>query len=80
MSAASDNLRSNQEQADFDGTMVRVSRQAVEETLAEYDTMLEALRTIGGVLSSRKQIQSDDELWAAYSQVIAAVTKATGAA
>ena len=67
MSAASDNLRNSQEQADFDGTMVRVSRQAVEETLAEYDAMLAALRTIGGVLSNRKQTGHDDELWAAYS-------------
>ena len=67
MSAASDNLRNSQEQADFDGTMVRVSRQAIEETLAEYDAMLAALRTIGGVLSNRKQTGHDDELWAAYS-------------
>ena len=77
MSAASENLRNSQEQADFDGTMVRVSRQAIEETLAEYDAMLEALCTIGGVLSSSKQTQSDDELWAAYSQVIAAINKGT---
>lgn len=43
MSAASDNLRNNQEQCDLDGCMVKVSRQAVEETLAEYDQMLALL-------------------------------------
>lgn len=39
MSAASENLRNNQKQADMDGCMVQVSRQAVDEVLAEYDRM-----------------------------------------
>lgn len=37
MSAATDNLRSNQRQLDMDGCEVGVSRQAVEETLAEVE-------------------------------------------
>lgn len=46
MTAASENLRSNQEQADMDGCMVKVSRQAVGETLAQYDDFTEALQRI----------------------------------
>lgn len=46
MSAASDNLRNNQKQLDADGCMVGVSRQAVGETLVEYDAMLGALKII----------------------------------
>lgn len=40
MSAASENLRINQEQVDMDGCMVKVSRRALDETLAEYDDLL----------------------------------------
>ncbi len=44
MSAASDNLRSNQRQLDMDGCEVGVSRQAVDETLEQYDAMRAALK------------------------------------
>jgi hypothetical protein len=44
MSAESENLRNNQVQADADGIMVKVSRQAVDGTLAEYDAMQAALK------------------------------------
>ena len=50
MSAASDNLRTNQEQCDADGCYVKVSRQALDEVLAEYDAQREALAAV-------------DELW-----------------
>lgn len=40
--------------------------------------MLAALRRIGSVLSTKKATINDDELWAAYSQVIATVAKVTG--
>lgn len=46
MSAATDNLRDHQEQSDMDGCMVKVSRQAVEETLAEYAALLSALALV----------------------------------
>jgi hypothetical protein len=39
MSAASDNLRTNQRQLDADGCEVGVSRQAVDETLEELDRL-----------------------------------------
>ncbi len=39
MSAASDNLRSNQRQLDADGCEVGVSRQAVDETLEEIERL-----------------------------------------
>lgn len=48
MSAASQNLRDHQEQADMDGCMVKVSRQAVEETLAQHEAMLGALLLLTG--------------------------------
>jgi len=38
--------------------------------------MLTALKRIGAVLSTRKITTNDDELWAAFSQVIAVVAKA----
>lgn len=50
MSAATENMRNNQEQADRDGIMVKVSRQAVDETLAEYDAMLDALKIAENVI------------------------------
>jgi hypothetical protein len=46
MSEASDNLAANQRQLDMDGCEVGVSRQAVEETLAEYVRMRDALEKI----------------------------------
>ena len=48
MSAASDNLKSNQRQLDMDGCEVGVSRQAVDETTTQYDAMLEALELLQG--------------------------------
>lgn len=42
------NLRSNQRQLDADGVEVGVSRQALDETLAVFDDLLEALRKIEG--------------------------------
>lgn len=41
--AAYDTLRNHQEQADMDGVMVKVSRQALDEILDEYDEMLSLL-------------------------------------
>jgi hypothetical protein len=46
MSAGSENLKANQRQLDMDGCEVGVSRQALDETLAEYDAMLAALRLL----------------------------------
>lgn len=46
MSSATDNLRNHQGQADTDGSMVTVSRQAVDDTLSEYDELSGALRFI----------------------------------
>lgn len=43
MSAATENLRNNQEQADRDGIMVKVSRQAVDETLVEVEQLRAAV-------------------------------------
>ena len=44
MSAASENLKRHQSQLDMDGCSVGVSRQAVDETLEQYDAMLAALK------------------------------------
>jgi len=46
MSKASENLRTHQKQLDADGIMVGVSRQAVDETLAQYNLMQSALEKI----------------------------------
>ena len=46
MSAASEQLRSHQEQLDADGIMVGVSRQAVDETLAQYNALRNALKVL----------------------------------
>lgn len=43
MSAASENLKTNQRQLDADGCEVGVSRQAVEETLEQHNAMRAAL-------------------------------------
>lgn len=55
MSKASDNLRNHQ--ADMDGTMILVSRQAVDETLEEYGAMLAALEAVESELAIDGQIQ-----------------------
>lgn len=54
MSKASENLKSNQRQLDMDGCEVGVSRQAVEETLAEYTALLAALSAACGFLMNAK--------------------------
>ena len=46
MSAASEQLRTHQEQLDADGIMVGVSRQAVDETLAQYNALRNALKVL----------------------------------
>jgi len=46
MSVALENLRNHQEQADMDGCMVKVSRQVIEETLAEYDQMRDEIERL----------------------------------
>lgn len=50
MSAASDNLRTNQKQLDMDGCMVGVSREALETVLAERDSLLVALKALDAAL------------------------------
>lgn len=72
MSAASDNLRTNQEQADIDGCMVKVSRQAVEETLEQFDAMLAALKLVQQTTYSMHAV--------AVTAIDAAIAKATGGA
>jgi len=54
MSAASKNLKAHQRQLDMDGCEVGVSRQAVEETLAEYADILAALKAACGYLMNAK--------------------------
>ena len=54
MSMASHNLRTNQEQCDMDGCYVKVSRQAVEEVLEQYDGMRKALDAACGYLLNAK--------------------------
>jgi len=64
MSAASDNLRANQRQLDMDGCEVGVSRQAVEETLAEYDAMVEAMSELFKLHGQAKRDEwLSDQAW-----------------
>lgn len=58
MSAASENLKSNQRQLDMDGCEVGVSRQAIDETLEQYDDMLTALTL---ALKRLGELNRDDE-------------------
>lgn len=44
MSAAVENLKSNQRQLDMDGCEVGVSRQALDEAISEYSELMEALK------------------------------------
>ena len=46
------NLREHQTQLDADGCMVGVSRQALDETLAIYDGLLEALIAFRAAMSA----------------------------
>ena len=46
MSAATEQLRTHQEQLDADGIMVGVSRQAIDETLTELDNLKHAARMV----------------------------------
>lgn len=50
MSKALENLKSNQTQADADGVMVTVSRQALDEVLAQYVLLFDALKDAAGHL------------------------------
>lgn len=71
MSAGSENLKSNQRQLDMDGCEVGVSRQAVDETLEQYDAMLVALKWAATVIRPGSDLHND---------MIAAIAKAEGAA
>ena len=44
--------------------------------IAAAPDMLEALKTIGALLAGRTKTIKDDELWGAFSHIIAAVAKA----
>lgn len=46
MSSASEQLRTHQEQLDAGGIMVGVSRQALDETLAQYTALRNALKVL----------------------------------
>ena len=53
MSAGSENLRTNQEQMDADGCMVKVSRQAVDEVLDERKEAIDWLDACMGMVDGR---------------------------
>lgn len=78
MSAASDNLKSNQRQLDMDGVEVGVSRQAVEETLEQYADMLAALQSIAELRN--KMGTYGDHLREAIEIARSAAAKAEGSA
>jgi len=59
MSKASDNLRDHQQQLDMDGVMVGVSRQAVEEVLAELAKLREALEYISNPIVAMQKEAED---------------------
>jgi hypothetical protein len=77
VSRASDNLRTNQRQLDMDGCEVGVSRQAVEETLAEYDDMLAALRVAWAWMPNPIQAYTKDASEES-AQVEAVILRAAG--
>lgn len=58
MSAASDNLRTNQKQLDMDGCMVGVSREALETVLTERDSLLAALKGLDEALCDGFETQA----------------------
>lgn len=71
MSAGSNNLKSNQRQLDADGCEVGVSRQALDETLAQYDDMLDALKT------ALRMVEKEFPNGQAAIDIRAAIAKAT---
>lgn len=74
MMAAFKNLRTCQRQLDMDGCEVGVSRQALDEVLAEYEALLAALQE----LHLKTVVGTDAERHAALDDAWAAITKATG--
>lgn len=60
-----------------EGWFQATERAAKVDQPAATSEMLAALQTVGRVLSEREVTRTDDELWAAYSHVIAAIAKAT---
>jgi hypothetical protein len=74
MSAGSENLKSHQRQLDMDGVEVGVSRQALDETLSEYQDMLAALKAfISETLGKNPHIKVETT-----SLAMAAIAKAEG--
>lgn len=69
MSAATDNLRDNQTQLDADGCMVGVSRQALDEALAELETLRSSL------LLARGRISEDRRTLNAMSDIFVRMAK-----
>lgn len=72
------NLRACQRQLDFDGIEVGVSRQALDETLALHDELLEALQALAAQTSFAVGLMGD-ELDEAWERAQAAISKALGA-
>lgn len=65
---AVDVLRDHQHQLDADGVMVGVSRQAIDEVLAERETLLTAVREMRSVLKQLNYwFDADEEFLAAMS-------------
>lgn len=80
MSKATDNLRDHQQQLDEYGVMVGVSRQAIEEVLAEHAVMLAAL--IQATSRADKDLKKKfrgrtDECSRDYAMCVDAITKAS---
>jgi hypothetical protein len=69
MSNASEHLADNQQQLDADGTMVGVSRQALEETLAELKQLRDVNKgeKIFGQIESTTPVLTKRELFAAMA-------------
>lgn len=76
MSAASDNLRTNQGQLDMDGVEVRVSRQAVCETLEQHAELLAAAKEAKKYLEPNLVEPGRTVFW----RLVEAITKAEGGA
>lgn len=88
MSAASENLRTNQEQCDMDGCYVKVSRQAVEETLEQFESLLEAAQAFVVAIRNDHSIPKNadadyvrdtigSELFDGFQKACAAIAKAS---
>lgn len=90
MSAASENLRNHQEQENMDGSIVKVSRQAVEETLSEYAAILGELKVTTALLVDMHIATNGDDgptelrdvypsVWKTIDRARAAIARATHA-